>query len=60
MAAGKPIDLYGAPSPNMEDFDGDGDLDLICGEFLDRLTWFENTGTRKKPVKNPYLPKGVS
>ncbi len=49
-AAGKPIDLYGAPSPNMEDFDGDGDLDLICGEFLDRLTWFENTGTREKPV----------
>jgi len=50
MANGKPIDLYGAPSPNMEDFDGDGDLDLICGEFLDRFTWFENTGTRKKPV----------
>ena len=49
-AAGKPIDLYGAPSPNMEDFDGDGDLDLICGEFLDRLTWFENIGTREKPV----------
>lgn len=50
MAAGKPIDVYGAPSPNMEDFDGDGDLDLICGEFLDRFTWFENTGTRKNPV----------
>lgn len=50
MAAGKPVDLYGAPSPNMEDFDGDGDLDLICGEFLDRFTWFENIGTREKPV----------
>ncbi|NOR33097.1 MAG: VCBS repeat-containing protein, partial [Bacteroidales bacterium] len=50
MAGGKPVDVYGAPTPNMEDFDGDGDLDLICGEFLDRLTWFENTGSRSEPV----------
>ncbi len=49
MAGGKPIDVYGAPSPNMNDFDGDGDLDIICGEFLDRFTWFENTGSREKP-----------
>ncbi len=48
-AGGAPIDVYGAPSPSMEDFDGDGDLDLICGEFLDRLTWFENIGTRTEP-----------
>jgi hypothetical protein len=50
IAAGEPIDLYGAPSPNMNDFDGDGDLDLICGEFLDQFTWFENIGTRENPV----------
>lgn len=50
QAAGKTIDVYGAPSPNIADFDGDGDPDLICGEFLDRLTWFENTGTKEKPV----------
>ncbi|MDD4190664.1 MAG: VCBS repeat-containing protein [Mangrovibacterium sp.] len=48
-AGGKPIDQFGMVSPNMYDFDGDGDLDLICGEFTDRLTWFENTGTREKP-----------
>lgn len=48
-AGGAPIDVYGAPTPNMADFDGDGDLDLITGEFLDRMTWFENTGTRKQP-----------
>lgn len=49
-AAGGPIDVYGAPTPNMADFDGDGDFDLITGEFLDRLTWFENTGTRAQPT----------
>jgi len=49
-AGGKIIDVYGAPNPCMADFDGDGDLDLICGEFVDGLTWFENIGTRTKPV----------
>ncbi|SHF26298.1 Repeat domain-containing protein [Mariniphaga anaerophila] len=49
QAGGRAIDVYGMSTPNMEDFDGDGDLDLICGEFTDRLTWFENIGTREKP-----------
>jgi hypothetical protein len=49
-ADGQPIDVYGSPSPNLADFDGDGDLDLICGEFLDKFTWFENIGTRQHPV----------
>jgi len=49
LAAGKPVDVYGMPSPNFADFDADGDLDLICGEFVDKFTWFENTGTRTHP-----------
>lgn len=49
-AGGRPIDVFGMPSPNLADFDGDGDLDLLCGEFLDGLTYFENRGTRREPV----------
>ena len=50
QAGGKLIDVYGAPTPNFGDFDGDGDLDLLCGEFLDGFNYFENTGTRTQPT----------
>jgi len=49
LAGGKPLDVFGMPSPNLADWDGDGDLDIICGEFLDKLTYFENVGTRSEP-----------
>jgi hypothetical protein len=50
LAGGKALDVYGKPSPNLVDWDQDGDLDLICGEFLDRISYFENTGSRTEPV----------
>ncbi len=49
-AGGGVIDVFGWPSPNFGDFDGDGDLDLLCGEFLDGFTYFQNVGTRTEPV----------
>lgn len=50
FAGDKPIDVYGMPSANLADFDNDGDLDIICGEFLDKFTYFENIGSRTDPV----------
>ncbi len=49
VAGGEGVDVYGMPSPSLADFDSDGDLDLLCGEFLDGFTYFENVGTRSMP-----------
>ncbi len=53
LAGDEPIDVFGRPAPNFADFDGDNDLDLLCGEFLDKLTYFENIGSRQNPEYAP-------
>jgi hypothetical protein len=50
MVRNEALEVYGWPSPNFGDFDNDGDLDLLCGEFRDSFTYFENTGTRSEPA----------
>jgi hypothetical protein len=50
---GKPLETYGWPTQNYADFDGDGDFDFVCGEFLDGFTYFQNTGSRTAPKWNP-------
>ena len=52
-AGENPVETFGWPSPNFADFTGSGKLDLICGEFLDGFTYFENIGTRTAPKYAP-------
>ncbi len=53
LANGQPLETFGNPMPMAADWDGDGDLDLLCGSFMDDFTYFENTGTRTAPVFAP-------
>jgi hypothetical protein len=62
MADGKTLDVGWAASPTAADLDGDGDLDLIVGNWRkwgnesppelgeEFLSYFENVGSRTQPV----------
>lgn len=53
QADGRDIDVYGGPTAQLADFRGTGKHDIICGEFLDGFTFFENIGTRTSPKYAP-------
>lgn len=55
-ADGNPVDVFGCASPQFKDFDSDGDLDLLCGEFLDGFRYFQNIGTREQPQYQAGVP----
>ncbi len=47
---GAALDVFGKPSSSFVDFNGDGKPDIICGEFRDGFTFFENVGTPESPL----------
>jgi FG-GAP-like repeat len=56
-AGGKPIDVErsGHSAPFVGDFDGDGKLDLLVGQYHDgRLRIYRNIGTNQKPKFDSY------
>ena len=48
--SGEPANVYGYGTPIAIDLDLDGDLDLLSGDFLDKLVVFENIGTATEPA----------
>lgn len=47
---GNPEYYLGQTKPRCADWDGDGDLDLLCGNNTNRIVFFENSGTRPEPL----------
>ena len=50
--------LYGGtlPVPNIVDWDGDGDLDMVAGNSEGLVLFFENTGDNGAPKFQPGVP----
>jgi len=48
--SGEPMEVNGNPSAVVADWDSDGDWDILSGDFIDYLTYFENVGTSGEPT----------
>ena len=44
------VDIGFSSRPTIGDVDGDGDLDIVAGNFYGDIRYFENTGTASAPV----------
>ncbi|HOR26620.1 MAG TPA: VCBS repeat-containing protein [Candidatus Sumerlaeota bacterium] len=53
---GKPLSVYGYAKFVVQDFDNDGDLDIISSDFLNHTYFFENVGSRSRPEMLPAQP----
>jgi hypothetical protein len=50
-------DVGNQSAPSFGDLDGDGDLDLVSGEYSGTFLYFENTGDAANPA---FVPSGVA
>ncbi len=52
---GTPIDVGNYGAPVIADWNGDGNKDLICGQFTNgKIRYYENIGTDTAPVFNGF------
>lgn len=52
----RPIAMNQRACPTPADWTGDGLMDLICGDFLDTFTFFQNLGVGTQPILGRGMP----